>query len=441
MAEQTGFVGLSHLGLVSSICWASLGGPVVGVDVDEEAVGRLNRQTFPVHEPGLEERFVRHRRSMTFGTDFTLLEECPLVFIARDVPTDEKNAGDVAVVLDLVDRVVPHLRAGAVLVVMSQVPVGFTRALRERIRGARPDLAFELIYWVETLIFGNAVERCLHPERVILGCLEPKAPLPGVLEAGVRRFDAPVLPMRYESAELAKGAVNILLYASVSCANTLSELCETVGADWSEIVPALRMDKRIGGSAYLRPSLGVAGGNLERDLSSLRALCRENGVDSALLDSLKDYNAGRYEWVLQRLRRLVFEDVAHPTIGIWGLAYKKNTHSTKDSFSLRLIQDLRDRATLRIYDPVVPAVKIEGSDPAPDRVESPEEALAGADALVIMTDWDEFAAIDGRKLVDEMRRSVVIDCVGVLEDVCLGVEGVQYVSMGRSPDAAEGGGA
>ena len=247
--------------------------------------------------------------------------------------------------------------------------------------------------------------------------------------------------MRYESAELAKGAVNILLYASVSCANTLSELCETVGADWSEIVPALRMDKRIGGSAYLRPSLGVAGGNLERDLSSLRALCRENGVDSALLDSLKDYNAGRYEWVLQRLRRLVFEDVAHPTIGIWGLAYKKNTHSTKDSFSLRLIQDLRDRATLRIYDPVVPAVKIEGSDPAPDRVESPEEALAGADALVIMTDWDEFSAIDGRKLVDEMRRSVVIDCVGVLEDVCLGVEGGQYVSMGRSPDAAGGGGA
>jgi UDPglucose 6-dehydrogenase len=426
--EKTGFLGLSHLGVIASGGWASFGRPVVGIDPDEAVVGPLNESEPPVHEPGLPELFERHRGRMTFGTDFALLRDCPLVFITRDIPTDADNAGDLSAVSDLVDRAVPHLRPGVVLVLMSQVQPGFTRALGERIRAARPELAFTLYYWVETLIIGNALERFLRPERLILGCPDAGAPIASILEAGLKDFEAPIFSMSYESAELAKTAVNLFLYSSVCSANQLSEICESIGADWSEIVPALRTDRRIGPAAYLRPSLGVAGGNLERDLSTLRQVSRNKDLDSGLLDSLVSYNEKRYEWILKKLRRHVFDEVARPVIGVWGLAYKKDTQSTKNAFSMRLLRDLHGRAEFRVYDPRVKTLPA-GADA--EAAEDRDGVLDGADALLVMTDWDEFARTDARTLVERMRRAVVIDCTGVLEDVCLGREGVCYVSMGR----------
>jgi UDPglucose 6-dehydrogenase len=426
--DKTGFIGLSHLGVVSSVGWASFDRPVVGIDSDEAIVGALNESEPPVHEPGLQELFGHNRGRMTFGTDFALLRDCPLVFITRDIPTDADNAGDLSAVTDLVDGAVPHLQPGVVLVLMSQVQPGFTRALGERIRTARPELAFELHYWVETLIIGDAVERFLRPERLILGCPDAGAPIAPILEAGLKDFEAPIFSMSYESAELAKTAVNLLLYSSVCSANQLSEICEEIGADWAEIVPALRTDRRIGPAAYLRPSLGVAGGNLERDLSTLQQVSRNEDLDSGLLDSLVNYNGKRYEWILRKLRRHVFDEVARPVIGVWGLAYKKNTQSTKNAFSLRLLRDLHGRAEFRVYDPWVKTAPVEGNAEA---AEDRDGVLDGADALLVMTDWDEFARADARTLVERMRRAVVIDCTGVLADVCLGREGVRYVSMGR----------
>ena len=160
-------------------------------------------------------------------------------------------------------------RPDAVVVILSQVPPGFTRA---RQRAGRA-----LHYQVETLIFGRAIERALYPERFIVGCADPTAPLPPAYRQFLDAFGCPILPMRYESAELAKISINMCLVASVSVANTLAELCEQIGADWSEIVPALRLDRRIGPHAYLTPGLGIAGGNLERDLATVCALADRAG--------------------------------------------------------------------------------------------------------------------------------------------------------------------
>jgi UDPglucose 6-dehydrogenase len=192
-------------------------------------------------------------------------------------PTDIPEVGRFGVLED---------PTGAVLAVMSQVPPGFTRALAARIEARRPGLGLRVHYWVETLIFGMALERFLRPERVIVGAAEPARPLPAELAEGLARFGCPVLPMRYESAELTKTAINLYLFGAVTYANTLADLCEEVGADLAEMVPALRLDKRIGAHAYIRPSLGVAGGNLERDLVTLRALCAAHGVDAAYIETL-----------------------------------------------------------------------------------------------------------------------------------------------------------
>lgn len=428
MTAATGFVGLSHLGIISSIGWASFGGPVIAADLDEGPVEALRRGVLPVHEPSLEDLFGRVRQRMTFSTDFSHLRHCPLVIVARDVPTDEANASDPSVVLRLLDAAVPHLQQDVTLAVMSQVPTGFTRRLAQRIRSERPSLKFGLHYWVETLVFGNAVERYLKPERIIIGCAEPAAPLPPALEAGLRRFACPILPMAYESAELTKTAINLYLCAAVTYANTLSDLCEEVGADWTEMMPALRLDGRIGPAAYIRPGLGIAGGNLERDMVTLRDLCVAHGVDDAFIATMLDYNARRAQWVHRKLAEHLFVHVGHPVVAIWGLAYKKNTRSTRNSMSLRVIRELGDAADLRAYDPVVGAgeADLQRIKLVADR----DEALVGADCLLVLTDWDEFAVPDSHAL-RSMRRPLVIDGVGVVDADRADLSGVRLVQMGR----------
>lgn len=427
-----GFLGLSHLGVVTSTAWASLGEPVVGVDFDRDIVAALTRAELSIHEPGLAELLRAAHPRMTFTTDVTSLGACPLVIVSRDVPTMEDNHGDVSVVERLVDAAAPHLQPRATMVIMSQLPPGFSRAAAERIHRRDPGKALRVFYWVETLVFGRAVDRVLHPERIILGCEDPAAELPEALERRLRLFACPVLRMRLESAELTKAAVNLYLSCGVTFANTLSDICERVGADWSEVVPALRLDARIGPAAYIQASLGISGGNLERDLVMLRDLAEERGIDAPLIQTIVTYNAGRLRWVTDKLESLVFAAVTEPTLAVWGLAYKKGTVSTKNAPAIRLLSSMASRARVRAYDP---AVRSPALPEGVTLVASRNDALVGADCVVIMTDWDEFAGSDAEVFRRLMRRPVVIDCVGILEGRRDSMGGVRYVSMGREETA------
>lgn len=430
MSRPTGFLGLSHLGIISGIGWASLGSRVVGVDLDPEPVEQLRRGELPVHEPSLPELFARSRERLAFSTNPAALAECDLVVVSRDIPTDVDNGSDPAVVQRLIEAAIPHLRPGSTFVLMSQVSPGATRALAERVETLRSGAGISVYYWVETLIFGNAVERFLKPERIIVGGADPAKPLPAPFDAGLRRFGCPILPMVYESAELTKTAINLYLFGAVTYANTLSDLCEAVGANWSEMVPALRLDRRIGPAAYIRPSLGVAGGNLERDLVTLRGLGQRHGVDVAYVDTLLAHNARRYRWVQRQLERRVLTCDGRPVVAVWGLAYKKNTRSTKNSMALRVIENLTGKAEIRAYDPLVKAADV--GVPA-TFVESRDAALVGADCLLILTDWDEFATPPGDGF-RSMRHPIVIDCVGVMDPARGGLSQVEIVTMGRAGD-------
>jgi UDPglucose 6-dehydrogenase len=330
----------------------------------------------------------------------------------------------------LIDRALPHLTNGVTIVLMSQVPPGFTRALGGHIRHVRPELQFKLLYLVETLIFGDAVRRALQPARFIVGCAAASTPIPGLFQDRLEKFGCPILPMSYESAELTKVAINLYLVGSVTYTNTLSDLCEAIGADWSEIVPALRLDNRIGEWAYLRPSLGVAGGNLERDLINLRDLCSSNGVDSIYVEALVAYNERRFDWIKRQLRTRVLGRIAKPRIVVWGLTYKKDTDSTKNSPSVRLIRELRKEtdASIRVWDPAVTA---ESLALAVEPTTSRDSALSGADCVVIMNDWEEFVTADLNIVRNELRQPVVIDSVGALEGRRDQMTGIEYVSMGR----------
>jgi len=233
--------------------------------------------------------------------------------------------------------------------------------------------------------------------------------------------------MRYESAEMAKMAINLYLCAGVTYANTMADLCEAVGADWTEMVPALRLDQRIGPAAYIRPSLGIAGGNLERDMITLRDLGQRRGLGVDFIDAMIAVNERRAQWVERKLAEHVFRDADWPTVAVWGLAYKRNTRSTKNSVAVRILRELLGRCEVRAWDPMVTAgdidlpVKIVG-----DR----DEALAGADCLVVLTDWEEFA-VPHAGAVAAMRRKVIIDGVGIVDAGRVDLEGARVVAMGR----------
>jgi UDPglucose 6-dehydrogenase len=433
MSQRVGIVGLSHLGIVAGAGLASMGFEVTAVD-EAERVAALVAGRLPVHEPGLEDLLARS--APAFTADYAALKSCDVVIVALDTVTDELNRSDLSVLDACVDRALPWLPADGVVALMSQVPVGYTRALATRLRSRRPDLKARVYYWVETLVIGEALVRYLRPERIIIGGPEARAGEPAAaepaLDALLERFGCPVFRMNYESAELCKAAINLYLSVSVTYANTLADLCEATGASMRALIPALRGDKRIGPAAYIRPGLGIAGGNLERDLVHLRELGRSKGVDASLVDLILERSGSRYAWLAQAVKRALGQAAlkpgARPRIALWGLAYKKNSRSTKNAVSQRLIADLTGRAAIVAYDPAVTEAPA-GIEVAPSAL----DACRGADALVIVTDWDEFATVDPAAIGAALKCRIVIDAAGVLDPARAREAGLTHLAIGEAP--------
>jgi UDPglucose 6-dehydrogenase len=416
---RIGFAGLSHLGLCSAAAAAARGFDTIGFDVDAERVARIGRGELPIVEPGLDDQVAAHRERLTFTTDPTALGACDLVYLSLDVPTDDRGDSDLAPIRALIALIAPHLARNALLVILCQVPPGFTASL-----GFDPD---RLFYQVETLIFGRAVERALHPERFIIGTRTPDKPLPASLTRFLDAFGCPILPMRLASAELCKISINLCLVASVSVANTLAELSERLGADWSEIVPALRLDQRIGPFAYLKPGLGIAGGNLERDLVSVTRMADLLGSEAGIVRGFIADSRYRRDWLLRAVQATVPKG-PESRLAILGLAYKEDTASIKNSPALALIAGLGQRM-ITVYDPVVRLPDRYGATVT--QATQMEDACRGADALVLATPWAEFRRLDPALLAGLMRGRIIIDPYGMLDGTGFAAAGYTYRAIGR----------
>ena len=380
---KIGFAGMSHLGIVSSAAAAAKGFEVVTFG-----------EPIAISEPGLPE--LQAKYPVRRVTD---LRDCDLIVVSQDVPTDAGNRSDLTGLRELIGNLPPV----KTLVILSQVTPGFTRSLN------LPNV----YYQVETLIFGRAVERAMQPERFIVGCADPSAPLPEAYAKYLQAFGCPILPMRYESAELAKISINMFLVASVVTTNMLAEVCEAIGADWNEIAPALRLDKRIGQHAYLSPGLGIAGGNLERDLITVRTLAEQHGTDAGLVGTWLTNSRYRRDWALRKLH----EHIAEP-IAVWGLAYKQDTASTKNSPALALLESLKG-FRVQTYDPAVKGTAGSALD-----------ACAGTAVLVVMTPWKEFSSYTAAQLAGKMKGRVVIDPFAMLDGRQLTAAGFTYCRLG-----------
>lgn len=424
-----GFVGLSHLGLNYSLATAAKGFDVVAYDPDAALVRQLQAGVFPIEEPGFTQLFAQHRGRLRYTSDLAALARCDVVFYALDIRTTERNESDPAPLTALLDRTLPALADDATAVVLSQVRPGYTRALAERLKGRADVKIGALHYQVETLIFGAAVQRAMEPERYIVGAADPAAALPAPYRTWLDAFGCPVLVMRYESAELAKIAINFFLVSTVSTTNTLAEVCEAIGADWAEIAPALRLDRRIGPHAYLKPGLGIAGGNLERDLVTVQGLAAQHGTDAGLISAWQHNSAHRKAWAIQAVQRELLARTPQARLAVWGIAYKQDTHSIKNSAAVELMDALRTCA-IHAYDP---AAKLPGAGFPHVTVHARAlDTLAEADALLVMTPWKEFAAIAPDEIRTRMKGRLVIDPYGLLAAHACRTAGLRHLQLGSA---------
>lgn len=415
-----GFAGLTHLGLNSAVASAARGFSVVGYHNDEALASQLTAGEPLIAEPDLTEMMATHASRLSFAADASSLAVCDLVYIAVDVPTDAAGKSDLAPIYTMIDTVFGAVDSHTLIVILCQVPPGFTRSL------SLPEN--RLYYQVETLIFGRAIERAIYPERFILGCARPEHPIDSRLQAYLSAFDCPILPMRYESAELAKISINFCLVASISVANTLAEISEEIGADWEEIAPALKLDRRIGPYAYLKPGLGISGGNLERDLRTVIDIGKAHQTDTGIIEAWLTNSKYRKDWLWQTLHHQVLLEQPNAQIAVLGLAYKENTHSTKNSPALQLISHLT-KHNVRVHDPVVPGEIVSFAEEASNAL----SCVKDADVLVIATPWPEYRDLTPSTLSKLMRGRVLIDPYRLIDGFAAMAAGFAWHALGVPP--------
>jgi UDPglucose 6-dehydrogenase len=402
---KIGFIGMSHLGLINCIGAAAKGCTVIGFDQDSHLIASLKSEVFSINEPHFIEIFNEHRERVSFSTEFKELAGCDIIYLSLDIKTDAYGNSNLVEIEELLKYSVRFINKDSDFVMLSQVPPGFTRQIKELYN-------LTISYQVETLVFGNAFERYFNPERFIIGLDTPATNLNSTYRSFLEMFDCEILIMSFESAELAKISINIFLASTITTTNILSELAGHLQADWRAIKKALSLDRRIGKYSYLEPGLGISGGNIERDLMSAGKLLDKFEVGGSFIKSIQTNSQFRKLWP----SRLIKEKLDSPTknwkIAIWGLAYKKNTNSTKNSPAIANMQALSLNCSFNVFDPELVIQEYDGLSLTV--FANILDSINNVDALIIFNDSSYFSEVSVDEMIKRMSGNLVIDPLGVL---------------------------
>jgi UDPglucose 6-dehydrogenase len=421
--EPVGVIGVGWVGLVTAACFAELGHEVVARDILPEKVEALSRGEITIHEPGLEDLLRRNAERITFTTDMNeLLEGARLLFVCVDTPPTYSGDAD----LSRVRAVVQELPEGSdhVLIMKSTVPAG----TGESIRRDKPDLAY--VSCPEFLKEGTAVEDFLHPDRVVVGADAGDEAAGDAVEGLYKPLGGEILRTDVASAEMIKLASNAFLATKISFINEIANVCEEVGADVGQVAQGMGLDTRIG-SSFLRAGIGYGGSCFPKDVSALKMLAGNTGYHFQLLTSVIEVNELQKRRVVGKLEKHLGSLIGK-RIALLGLAFKPDTDDMREASSLVLSARLQgEGAEVVAYDPVA-------ADRAADLLGSVEmapsamEALDGADAAVLVTEWREFADLDWAAAAERMTRSLVVDGRNFLDPEALIAAGFEYEGIGRS---------
>jgi UDPglucose 6-dehydrogenase len=423
--EPIGVVGVGWVGLVTATCFAELGHPVVAVDVDAEKVEALRRGEVPMHEPGIDELLSGNAERLTFTTEIVdALATARLLFVCVDTPPTYSGDAD----LSRVQAVVAKVRADGehALVMKSTVPAGTGRAIRRDL----PNMAY--VSCPEFLKEGSAVDDFLHPERVVIGADPGDEWAADAVAAVYEPLGGEMVRTDVASAEMIKLASNAFLATKISFINEIANVSEEVGADVAEVARGMGLDKRIG-SSFLKAGIGYGGSCFPKDLKSLKQLAGNTGYHFQLLTAVIEVNELQKRRVLKKLEKHL-GSLAGRTVALLGLAFKPDTDDMREASSLVLASRLEgEGATVRGYDPVAekPARELL---PRLEFCESLEDALDGADAAILVTEWPEFAEADWASLRDRMATPLLIDGRNFLDPEQVRDAGFTYEGIGRASE-------
>jgi UDPglucose 6-dehydrogenase len=417
-------LGLWHLGSVTAACCAKHF-RVVGLDFDAANIGRLNSGKAPLFEPGLDELIGRglESKSLAFTADpKSACANADILWLTYDTPVNDNDESDVDWVLGNLRRALPHLPAGALVLVSAQLPVGTCARLEHDFP------QFHFACSPENLRLGKAIEAFEKAERAIVGIRTDAER--ELLEQLFKPFAAQILFMRTESAEMVKHALNSFLALSITFINEVARLCEHTGADAKEVSAGLKSEPRIGPKAYLGPGGPFAGGTLARDLVTLTKLAEAHGESISVIPAIKQSNDLHRGWAFRRLQSRL-GGLRGKTVAVLGLTYTPNTDTLRRSAAVELCRQLLAAdARVTAYDPAVKILppELRAVALAPDLA----IAVNGADATVICTEWPLFRQADWPKIVRQMRQPIFVDANRYLEKELKTMPGVEHLSVGRA---------
>jgi len=428
-------IGTGYVGLVTGTCFAESGNDVTCLDVDAGKVALLNNGGVPIYEPGLEELVKRNAAAgrLLFTTNYEeAISTAQCVFICVGTPQDESGAADLKYVQSAAEQMAPYLMRNAVVVCKSTVPVGTNRRVAQWIK-AKTDTPFSIASNPEFLKEGAAIDDFTKPDRVVVGVDSPDAAeLLLELYKPFLRTEKPFISVGIESAEMIKYAANCMLATKISFINEMANICERVGADINEVRKGIGHDARIGFS-FLFPGVGYGGSCFPKDVRALAALASEYGVEPRILRTVDETNNQQKHVLFRKLMDYFGGDLKGRTIGVWGLSFKPRTDDIREAPSLVLIHSLLEAgAIVKVHDPVaLENVEKEIGDKVTYCAHH-YDACKGADAIAIVTEWNEFRNPDFDYIKLKMKSPVIIDGRNLYDRTKMAARGFYYSGIGLS---------
>ncbi|HEY4653872.1 MAG TPA: UDP-glucose/GDP-mannose dehydrogenase family protein [Cyclobacteriaceae bacterium] len=428
-------VGTGYVGLVTGTCFSETGNTVTCIDIDKEKVEKLQNGQITIYEPGLEQLFERNikQNRLFFTTNLAEgIKGAQVIFLALPTPPGEDGSADLKYILKVAEDLGPLLSDYTVIIDKSTVPVGTAELVRARIAvGSRVD--FDVVSNPEFLREGVAVDDFMKPDRVVIGTTSPKArkTMEALYGPFVRQGN-PIIFMDERSAELTKYAANSFLATKITFMNEIANLCELLGADVDAVRKGVGTDSRIG-KRFLFPGIGYGGSCFPKDVQALARASEDVAYNFRILQAVMDVNAGQKTKLLPAIRKYFNEDLRGKLIAVWGLAFKPHTDDVREAPALYIIEALlKEGARIKAHDPEAAenVKRIIG-----DRIEyarDPYEAAAGADAILIATEWPEFRTPDFDRLSTLLKNKVIFDGRNLYDLSLMRDLGYSYFSIGRA---------
>lgn len=421
-------IGMWHLGTVTAGCLAQADNEVICFDFNKKVINNMQKGHLPIFEPGLQDLFDRAVKKSLISFSNNLKNVVPksdYIYITFDTPVDNQDKIDLSIIHKSVDKIIPLISPQTLIVISSQIPVGTCKKIIEKLR--KVGKKNELCYVPENLRLGDAITSFLKPERIVIGLssdlIKKRA---GDLFSQIHTKK---IYMNLESAEMTKHTMNSYLSTLISFSGEISDICEKVGANAVDVMNALKTEKRVSPFAPIMPGLGFGGGTLARDVQILRGVGSKNKVKTEVLNAVLSVNIQRMQYVTNKLKTLL-GTLGKKKIAFFGLVYKAGTDTLRRSLTLQIIDQIKNKnVTISAYDPMIRGkIKVKGYNI--EVCKSPIEAVCNADALVIMTDWDEFKKINYSDLAQSMRNKIVLDTKGILDISKLKKDTVKYYGIG-----------